>query len=551
MTDPMSTAATNNYRTNILGNFSGLPRFFYNLRKGTKEMISIKSQIEEELQKELSNYPASCGVAVESVYNASDRTVKITGKLTSNVTNTYRCLIYLVEDGIKYFQTNGANDYTHNNVVRAVVSTSLNGDRFNGEVNAGVESTMQRSYQLEPGWNVDNMRVIVSMLTTLDGGKTYTCNNVNECKLGESADYLYNEERRVMCINVYKIILLVCMCCVGICWISCSGNSDDSEQTEVILSVDKNTLTADGKDIITFTVMHAGIDVTADAIIRSVMDGQTLDGNTFSTSKAGTYAFEASYGNYVSKLITVVAKSTSGTVSNFVRRICAMEFTGTWCAMCPAGMTRLNYLISSSYEGIVYLMSFHVDGTSADPMTIEQSSILSRKFAISGYPSCVVDMRGTMGLSENYSVMRAIFNESLEKYPAHCGVAISSVYNEVDSEAKVTVKVTSEKTADYRLVLYVVENGLKYQQNDGGNYRDYTHNHVVRKLLSASVEGDKLGQIAEDKEEVKEYTVALDDTWKAENLSFYALVMDENGYVNNLAVCEAINGNADYEYVND
>lgn len=192
MTDPMSTAATNNYRTNILGNFSGLPRFFYNLRKGTKEMISIKSQIEEELQKELSNYPASCGVAVESVYNASDRTVKITGKLTSNVTNTYRCLIYLVEDGIKYFQTNGANDYTHNNVVRAVVSTSLNGDRFNGEVNAGVESTMQRSYQLEPGWNVDNMRVIVSMLTTLDGGKTYTCNNVMSVNL---------ENQQITCIT--------------------------------------------------------------------------------------------------------------------------------------------------------------------------------------------------------------------------------------------------------------------------------------------------------------------------------------------------------------
>lgn len=93
-----------------------------------------------------------------------------------------------------------------------------------------------------------------------------------------------------MCINVYKIILLVCICCVGIFWISCSGNSDDSEQTEVILSVNKNALTADGKDVITFTVMHAGMDVTADAIIRSVMDGQTLDGSTFSTSKAGTYA---------------------------------------------------------------------------------------------------------------------------------------------------------------------------------------------------------------------------------------------------------------------
>lgn len=439
MTDPMSTAATNNYRTNILGNFSGLPRFFYNLRKGTKEMISIKSQIEEELQKELSNYPASCGVAVESVYNASDRTVKITGKLTSNVTNTYRCLIYLVEDGIKYFQTNGANDYTHNNVVRAVVSTSLNGDRFNGEVNAGVESTMQRSYQLEPGWNVDNMRVIVSMLTTLDG-------------------------------------------------------------------------------------------------------------NTFSTSKAGTYAFEASYGNYVSKLVTVVASAAPGTPSKFVRRICAMEFTGTWCAMCPAGMTRLNYLISSSYEGIVYLMSFHVDGTSADPMTIEQSSILSRKFAISGYPSCVVDMREAMGLSENYSVMRAVFNKSLEEYPASCGVAIQSQYN---GQADVTVSVKSEKGAEYRLILYAVENGLKYQQNDGGVYRDYTHNHVVRKLLSATVDGDKLGHIAAGKEKSISYTVIMEEGWNAENLSFYALVTDENGYVNNLAVCKAIDGDADYEYVND
>lgn len=354
-----------------------------------------------------------------------------------------------------------------------------------------------------------------------------------------------------MYINIYKITLLVCICGIGLFWISCSGNSDESEQTEVILSVSKNTLIADGKDAITFTVMQAGVDVTADATIRSIMDSQTLDGNTFSTSKAGTYAFEASYGKYVSKLITVVAKSTSVAPSRFVRRICAMEFTGTWCAMCPAGMTRLNYLISSDYEGIVYLMSFHVNGTSADPMAIEQSSILSKKFAISGYPSCVVDMRKEMGLSENYTVMRTIFNESLEKYVSHCGVAISSLYNEAGSEAKVTVRVTSEKTSDYRLIVYAVENGLKYEQNDGGNYRDYTHNHVVRKLLSVSVDGDKLGQIPEDKEVTQEYAVTLDNTWKAENLSFFALVTDENGYVNNLAVCEAINGNADYEYVND
>lgn len=191
--DPMNIAATNNYRANILGNFSGLPRFFYNLRKGTQEMISAKSQIEEELQNELRSYPASCGVAIESTFDSSSRTVSLTAKLTSNVTNTYRCLIYLVEDGIRYFQMNGDDNYVHNNVVRMVVSTSLNGDRFSSEAQAGHEITMKRSCQLAEGWNSGNMRVIVSMLTTLDGGKTYTCNNTNECKLGESVDYLYNE----------------------------------------------------------------------------------------------------------------------------------------------------------------------------------------------------------------------------------------------------------------------------------------------------------------------------------------------------------------------
>ena len=74
---------------------------------------------------------------------------------------------------------------------------------------------------------------------------------------------------------------------------------------------------------------------------------------------------------------------------------------------------------------------------------------------------------------------------------------------------------------------------------------------MVRKLLSATVDGDKLGYIAADKEKSISYTVVMEEGWNTENLSFYALVTDENGYVNNLAVCEAINGNADYEYTND
>ena len=193
-TDPMGIAATDTYRKNVFGNFQGLPRFFFNMREGEREIISQKDLIVEEMNSQLRNYPVTCGVAIASTYDATDRKVGIKALITSDVTNSYRCLIFLVEDNISAFQMNGGDRYLHNNVVRALVSGSINGEKFSSDITAGVEMKMERSYTLDTSWNADNMRVVVAMLTTLDGGNSYTVNNVNECRLGESVDYLYNKE---------------------------------------------------------------------------------------------------------------------------------------------------------------------------------------------------------------------------------------------------------------------------------------------------------------------------------------------------------------------
>lgn len=192
--DPMRIAATDTYRKNVFGNFQGLPRFFFNLRNGDKEIINQKDLIVDEMNSQLLNYPVTCGVAIASTYNAAERKVNIKAMITSDVTNSYRCLIFLVEDGIAAFQINGGDNYIHNNVVRALVSSSIYGEKFSSETKVGEEMKMERSYTLGAGWNPDNMRVVVAMLTTLDGGTSYTVNNVNECKLGASVDYLYNKE---------------------------------------------------------------------------------------------------------------------------------------------------------------------------------------------------------------------------------------------------------------------------------------------------------------------------------------------------------------------
>ena len=346
-----------------------------------------------------------------------------------------------------------------------------------------------------------------------------------------------------------KFVFFACLCLTAILGTACSGSTEDAVDTGITLTANKSTLNADGNDKATFTVVRNGADITADAEIRNVTTGDVLTNKTFSTTQEGTSVFEASYDGAVSNRVSVVAIKSQVGPSKFARNIAVLEFTGTWCAICPTGMTRLNYLIDSSYKGVIELMSVHQ--SNSDPMEIPESSLLVNKFSITTFPSCVADMRDKAILTESYSVLRKLFDESLEDYGAHCGVAIRSEYAQATGQAKVTVRVTSDTNADYRLAVYVLEDGLNYQQNDGGTYRDYTHNHVMRRMLSETIEGDKLGAVGVGKEVSKEYTVTLDKTWKPENVSFYAMAIDANGYANNVAVCEAVNGDTDYEYVKD
>lgn len=189
--DPMSHPITQTFLTNF--GVSGLPRFFLNLRKESESMAS-KTSIERAMQSELNNNPAICGVAIESTLNGS--TLQVKAKVTSTISSIYRYEIILVEDQIKEFQLGANGDYYHNNVVRHVDSGNIFGTRLNNgqPLEAGVEFIQERTINLNSNWNPENMRVIVLANISSDGGLTWATTNCNECKLGESADYLYEGE---------------------------------------------------------------------------------------------------------------------------------------------------------------------------------------------------------------------------------------------------------------------------------------------------------------------------------------------------------------------
>lgn len=174
----------------------GLPQFAFNVRKNTEHIISEYTKIVSEMNHQLETFPAICGVAVGTTL--SDGKLEVEAKITPDVATEFRCHVFLLEDGLEEYDqmgTVGDQKYIHNNVLRYCVADNVWGVRLNSgsALEAGKEFSQEFTIKLDNDWDTSNMRVLVCAMTSSDGGVTFACNNLNECPLGQSADYLYNE----------------------------------------------------------------------------------------------------------------------------------------------------------------------------------------------------------------------------------------------------------------------------------------------------------------------------------------------------------------------
>lgn len=226
------------------------------------------------------------------------------------------------------------------------------------------------------------------------------------------------------------------------------------------------------------------------------------------------------------------------------RRVCVMEFTGTWCSQCPEGATTLNYLVNKAYKDKAYALAFHNE----DEYSIPQEQELYKLFKWGGYPAYVTDMRDCGLLNEggcSTSIEKSLYDET-----THCGASVQCTYNKTDGTVSVKAGVLSGKEGSYAVAVYVVEDKVIGKQllGTGEMQQDYTHRHVVRKMLSSSVKGDELGKMAFGLEESKAYSFKVEEGWNIENLSVAVLAINESGKVNNMAICSAMDGKMDYGY---
>lgn len=212
------------------------------------------------------------------------------------------------------------------------------------------------------------------------------------------------------------------------------------------------------------------------------------------------------------------------------------EFTGQECTNCPDGH-RIAAELKEQYGDSFIPVSIHASQLSwseADygeyGLGIPEGDEYYKHYSSPALPSGVVDRNsGTLNRTDWAARVRA----ELEK-EAPAAIEIDPVYANDGSSNKLQIKITvkPKEAFDGNLTVWILENGIvNYQYDNGNHVSDYTHNHVLRAVVSDTW-GDPVQLTAGGfVEKEYSYDIAANGKtyWNPKNLSVVAFISNGTG----------------------
>ena len=240
--------------------------------------------------------------------------------------------------------------------------------------------------------------------------------------------------------------------------------------------------------------------------------------------------------------------------TSFNHRILLLQHTGTYCSNCPNLMTSLKALsemdeYASKYQHVA-AHSYNEDG---DPAYSQAAANLSQAFCSGYYPELTFNLtRENTGTSLAVSTITGIIDQ-LHKESADVGIAASAGLS--GNAVGVNVQVKAAKAGQYRIAVWVLEDGIRGKQEGATDDWMNTHENAIRAMagntLNLRIYGEKMGELQPGQTAEKSFSIALDEAWKAENCKVLVVVnaagSDGRYDLANCALCP-IGGTVTYDY---
>lgn len=319
-----------------------------------------------------------------------------------------------------------------------------------------------------------------------------------------------------------------------------------STDYEILESQENISLTADTSvqvinQTVTFTVKNSKGDILTENA-EFFVDGAKIEGNTFTSDVVGNFEVTAVYNTVTSAPLMI--NFHDGTGINFRKRMLIEDYTGTWCGWCPRVAHAIELVHNQTEDAVA--IAIHGPGTNPndtgyDPYTFDTKAFEQEAGLAPGYPKGYLNRNIQWNFPEPDNVNQAIALTQGEN--PKLGVAMTSAIADGNITMDVNVMFGKDFSNNLRLVVYVLENGLIYEQHNYTSYyggediiEHFEHNHVLRATLTTmtgdaiSTDQTKIGGIY-----TKTFNVAVPaNIANTANVEFVAFVLDETGRVINV-----------------
>lgn len=254
-------------------------------------------------------------------------------------------------------------------------------------------------------------------------------------------------------------------------------------------------------------------------------------------------------------VIPELPKDADPANTSFAHRIVLLQHTGTYCPNCPALMASLKILAEDkSYVDKYHHVAAHSYNEEGDPAYSTAAANLSQAFCSGYYPELTFNLtKENTGTSLSVETIKNCIDE-LHQETADVGISAAAVLT--GNSLGVNVQVKAAKDNQYRVAVWVLEDGIRGKQE--GAYEDWmsTHGNAIRAMAGTSLNlriyGEKVGALSAGQTAEKSFVIEFDESWEKENCKVLVVVnaaqKDGRYDLENCALCP-IGGSVNYEYI--
>lgn len=318
--------------------------------------------------------------------------------------------------------------------------------------------------------------------------------------------------------------------------LSCSGGAGDPSYAPIApftLSVDRNEIESDGKQVATFIITDADGKILTDnqelmakIYFKNEATGVRLSRRTktFKSVEDGEYIFSATVsGEPCSNKVTITSSGRSK-YEVFRKNVAVYRFTASWCTYCPS-MTQGFERVSDWTKGRYVELAMHAAGSDCafNDLVAQYGTYYYNHH---GLPSCLYDL-DIISDARAYDEIESIIFNRITDAPATCGIQASSAY--ADGKLSFEAKIKSSTGGRYDIGFAVLrDNCIPSQAANEDKYNNVvvaiSGNYENMSVSAFDLEKD--GESAASSNEMP-FTVPEDAVM--EDLSVVVFALRQNG----------------------